>query len=208
MQKRQGLILTLTALLTGLTLVGGVVVYFVLRITEVPPITSVETQPRRDSQDTSLANSDIAEPPVDTSVPVETASSPLQPLEGNLDSPQNSDEKNQNINQGTNRNKISNISNINNKNFGGVNWQKRDLRGKNLREAQLGGANLANANLNGVDLSRANLGGANLRGANLRGANLEGTDLRGANLDGADLRGTNLDAAFVDGANLQNAKLP
>lgn len=205
MQKRQGLILTLTALLTGLTLVGGVLIYFVLRNTEAPPMISTETQPQGNSRDSSLSNPDIAEAPVDTSVPIETTSSELQPIEENQNSQQDSVEKSKNIDTNVNRN---NINNINNKNFGGVNWQKRDLRSKNLREAQLGGANLANTNLNGVDLSRANLGGANLRGANLRGANLEGTDLRGANLDGADLRGTNLDAAFVDGANLQNAKLP
>jgi uncharacterized protein YjbI with pentapeptide repeats len=91
------------------------------------------------------------------------------------------------------------------KNFGGVNWQGRDLQTMDLRKAQLGGANLSRGNLKGVDLSGANLGGANLSQANLMNANLSGADLRGANLGGANLKGANLSGALLDGANTAGA---
>jgi uncharacterized protein YjbI with pentapeptide repeats len=91
------------------------------------------------------------------------------------------------------------------KNFGGVNWQGRNLRTMDLRKAQLGGANLSRGNLSGVDLSGANLGGANLSQANLMNANLSGADLRGANLGGANLKGAKLSGTLLDGANTTGA---
>lgn len=208
MQKRQGLIITLTALLTGLTLVGGVAMYFVLRSTEKPAGLTAESKPTelpKSELPPSVTESigDIAEAPVETTAPQEVPATPPAPdvariIEQSAKAAESDRENNQ-------ENPPPAAAN---RNLGGVNWQKRDLRRRNLQGVQMGGSNLAGANLTGVDLSQTNLGGANLSGANLSGANLSQTDLRGANLEGADLRGTNLDAAYTDGANLKNAKLP
>jgi hypothetical protein len=176
--QRHKLLISLTTILTGAIFLAGFGIYVVLKTVESPVKSEVSTS------ETGIVPEDTA--PVETlvtspneDIPASTAVTPE-------------------IDTTTQSNSIP-------KNFGGVNWQGRNLRTMDLRKAQLGGANLSRGNLSGVDLSGANLGGANLSGANLRGANLSGADLRGANLGGANLKGANLNGALLDGANTTGA---
>ncbi|RUT09945.1 hypothetical protein DSM106972_004400 [Dulcicalothrix desertica PCC 7102] len=185
--QRQGLLIILTAVLTGAVLVTGAGIYLLLKSVEKPVSTEPSNLETRVSSN-SVPNSNVSEAPVDTSIPVapspaEKPTTATQPLQA--------------------RSTI--VTSNTRKNYGGANFQGEDLRGKSFRQAQMGGANLANSNLSGVDLSGANMGGANLARANLTNANLNNTDLRGANLSGANLRGANLDGAKTDGANLNGA---
>ncbi|GJD20536.1 hypothetical protein RIVM261_054920 [Rivularia sp. IAM M-261] len=183
--QRQGLLIILTAVLTGAVLVAGAGIYLLLKSVEKPVSTEPPNLEETRVSSNSVPDSNVSEAPVDTSIPVapSPAEKPTQPLQA--------------------RSTI--VTSNTRKNYGGANFQGEDLRGKSFRQAQMGGANLANSNLSGVDLSGANMGGANLARANLTKANLSNADLRGANLSGANLRGANLDGAKTDGANLNGA---
>jgi uncharacterized protein YjbI with pentapeptide repeats len=183
--QRQGLLIILTAVLTGAVLVTGVGIYLLLKSVDKPSTTS--NLENNTSSNNIVSVPDASEAPVDTSAPVpQVVEKPVTVKQSSQPS-------------------ISVVTSSTRKNYGGANFQGEDLRGKSFRQAQMGGVNLANSNLSGVDLSGANMGGANLAGANLTKANLSNTDLRGANLSNANLKGANLNGAKTDGANLNGA---
>ncbi|MBW4632119.1 MAG: pentapeptide repeat-containing protein [Iphinoe sp. HA4291-MV1] len=177
-QQRQSLLFTLSAVLTGATLLVGVGIYVALKSVETPVAAPNQT----------VTAPDITEAPVDTLVPpaANTSVSPQEDTPVVLIQEQH--------------NELA-------QNLGGVSWEGKDLRGMKLRYANLGGANLANANLSGVDLSGATLSGANLDNTNLSGVNLSSANLSGANLNNANLRNANLSRADFRGANLGDANL-
>jgi Pentapeptide repeats (8 copies) len=200
-KQRQGLIFILAAILTGGTLIAGIVIYMGVKNfdTSVTPKASPIETPIEASSDVPFTQEDLSIPPVETSVSntqkksEENVSKKVTPIP--LE----------------NKPKITSIliqENEPGKNLGGVNWQGRDLRKINLRSANMGGANLVNANLNGVNLNQTNLSGSNLTKANLKNANLSDADLRGANLSNADLTGANLNGTLLDGANLNGTIMP
>jgi uncharacterized protein YjbI with pentapeptide repeats len=182
--QRQGLVFTLTAVLTGATLLAGVGIYMALKTVDKPNSSVAQQAQQQTTEETST----IA--PVETSLP-SVEDRPAKPSQTTS------------VTQ-----KPSSQPNEVGKNLGGVNFAGKDLRGMKLQNAHLGGANLREANLSGVDLSGANLGGANLAKANLRNANLKNADLRGANLADANLKEAKLNGASLDGANLNGAILP
>lgn len=190
--QRQKLLFTLTAVLTGATLVVGVLIYAALKSFD----TTTPTQ-----QASVVQNDTTSEAPIETSAsPIEETQ--ILPQETIVEP----------STQAQNPTPIKQIPQSQKfqpqKNLGGTNWRGRDLRKMNLRNVDLGGANLETANLSGVDLSGARLGGANLAKANLRGANLSKADLRGANLGDANLTGANLSGTLLDGANLNGTIMP
>jgi uncharacterized protein YjbI with pentapeptide repeats len=211
--QRQGLLLTLSAVLTGVALMTGVGIYVALKSVESPVLTSEASPPNK-----SVALPDMTQIPVDTTA--HTSNIPTNdPSYISQDLPQEQIPVAQ---------AVSKQQNEPRKNLGGVNWSGRNLRGMKLRNANLGGANLENSDFNGVDLSgatlnganlanadlshvnlsSANLSGANLDNANLSNANLYSADLRGANLDNANLNGANLKGTLLDGANLSGTTMP
>jgi uncharacterized protein YjbI with pentapeptide repeats len=189
--QRQGLLIILTAVLTGAVLIAGAGIYILLKSVEKP--VSTESSNLDKALSDAVPVPDASEAPVDTSIPLLQTPEP---------------EKSTSVTQQFQPKKITSSNKNIRKNYGGANFRGEDLRRKNFRLAQMGGANLANTNLSGVDLSGANMGGANLAQANLTNANLSNADLRGANLSGANLKGANLDGANTDGANLNGAILP
>ncbi|ARV60929.1 hypothetical protein BZZ01_21980 [Nostocales cyanobacterium HT-58-2] len=183
-QQRQGLLFTLSAVLTGATLLAGVGIYMALKSVETP-----------------VTAPDITQAPVDTLVPL-PANTPTVPIQ----EPQN--ELGKNLGGVNWKGKDLRALKLSHANLGGANLANTDLSGVDLSGAILSGANLANANLSGVNLSRANISGANLDNANISNANLSNADLKGANLNDANLEGAILKGTLLEGANLSGATLP
>lgn len=190
--KRQSLLFTLSAVLTGATLLAGVGIYMALKSVETPV-----AAPNQQVAEQTASVPDIKEVPVDTLVtsPEDTAVVPIQEQQ----------EPGKNLGGVHWNGKDLRRMKLRNANLGGANLANTDLSGVNLSGAILSGANLKNANLSGVNLSNANLGGANLNNANISNANLTSADFRGANLDNANLEGAILKSTLLEGANLNGA---
>ncbi|WP_156818274.1 pentapeptide repeat-containing protein [Mastigocladopsis repens] len=190
-QQRQGLLFTLSAVLTGATLLAGVGVYIALKSGETPVA----------APDTSVTRSDMTQAPVDTLVPL-LADTPVVPIQ------KQQNELGKNLGGVNWKGKDLRTLKLRHANLGGANLANTDLSGVDLSGAILSGANLANAKLTGVNLSNANLSGANLDNTKLDNANLSGADFRGANLDDANLEGAILKSTILEGANLSGAIMP
>ena len=186
-QQRQSLLFTLSAVLTGATLLAGVGIYMALKSVETPVAVPNQT----------VTAPDITEVPVDTLVPP-PEDTPVVPI-------QEQQEPGKNLGGVNWKGKDLRGMKLRNANLGGANLANTDLSGVNLSGAILSGANLENANLSDVNLSNANLGGANLKNANISNANLTSADFRGANLDDANLEGAILKSTLLEGANLNGA---
>ncbi|BAY42733.1 pentapeptide repeat protein [Scytonema sp. HK-05] len=189
-QQRQNLLFTLSAVLTGATLLAGVGIYMALKSVETPVAAPNQT----------VTAPDITEVPVDTLVPP-PEHTPVVPI-------QEQQEPGKNLGGVNWKGKDLRGMKLRNANLGGANLANTDLSGVNLSGAILSGANLENANLSDVNLSNANLGGANLKNANISNANLSSADFRGANLDDANLEGAILKSTHLEGANLNGAIMP
>lgn len=188
-QQRQSLLFTLSAVLTGATLLAGVGIYMALKSVETPVAVPNQT----------VTAPDITEVPVDTLV-ASPENPPVVPI-------QEQQEPGKNLGGVNWKGKDLRGMKLRNANLGGANLANTDLSGVNLSGAILSGANLKNANLSGVNLSNANLGGANLKNANISNANLTSADFRGANLDDANLEGAILKSTLLEGANLNGAMM-
>jgi uncharacterized protein YjbI with pentapeptide repeats len=186
-QQRQSLLFTLSAVLTGATLLAGVGIYMALKSVETPVAVPNQT----------VTAPDITEVPVDTLV--------ASPEDAPVVAIQEQQEPGKNLGGVNWKGKDLRGMKLRNANLGGANLANTDLSGVNLSGAILSGANLKNANLSGVNLSNANLGGANLKNANISNANLTSADFRGANLDDANLEGAILKSTLLEGANLNGA---
>lgn len=195
--QRQGQLFTLSAILTGATLMAGVGIYMVLKSVETP-VVSLDKSLLEDS----VVAPDLVEAPVDISV-LPPKDIPAVPR---IQKPQTHPGKNLGGVNWEGRD-LQGMT-LRNANLGGANLEDTDLSGADLSGAILSGANLANAEMSGVNLSGANLSGANLDNANLTNANLSSADLRGANLDDANLEGATLKGTLLDGANLSGATMP
>ncbi|MBW4499382.1 MAG: pentapeptide repeat-containing protein [Scytonema hyalinum WJT4-NPBG1] len=185
--KRQELLFTLSAVLTGATLLAGVGIYIALKNVQTPVAAPNQT----------VTAPDITEVPVDTLV-ASPEDTPVVPI-------QEQQEPGKNLGGVNWKGKDLRGMKLRNANLGGANLANTDLSGVNLSGAILSGANLKNANLSRVNLSNANLGGANLKNANISNANLTSADFRGANLDDANLEGAILKSTLLEGANLNGA---
>ncbi len=194
--KRQGLLFTLSAILTGATLLAGVGIYMVLKSVETPVAT-----PNQQVPDQTAIAPDVTEVPVDTLVssPEDTPAVPIQ---------EHQNEPGKNLGGVNWKGKDLRGMKLRNANLGGAHLENTDLSGVDLSGAILSGAHLENANLSGVNLSNANLSGAHLENANLSNANLSSADLRGANLDDANLERAILKSTLLEGANLNDAIMP
>jgi MinD-like ATPase involved in chromosome partitioning or flagellar assembly len=97
---------------------------------------------------------------------------------------------------------LSDLIQMNQQNFDGLQFFQGDLRG-------ISGVHLSfrNAVLNGVDLSNGNLILADFSNGDLQVVNFKGTDLAGANFEGANLKGANFEGANLKGANFAGANL-
>ena len=186
-QQRQSLLFTLSAVLTGATLLAGVGIYMALKSVETPVAVPNQT----------VTAPDITEVPVDTLV--------ASPEDTPVVAIQEQQEPGKNLGGVNWKGKDLRGMKLRNANLGGANLANTDLSGVNLSGAILSGANLENANLSDVNLSNANLGGANLKNANISNANLSSADFRGANLDDANLEGAILKSTLLEGANLNGA---
>ncbi|KAB8320468.1 pentapeptide repeat-containing protein [Tolypothrix campylonemoides VB511288] len=189
--KRQELLFTLSAVLTGATLLAGVGIYTALKNVETPAAAPNQQVPQ------TASVPDITEVPVDTLV-ASPEDTPIVPI-------QEQQEPGKNLGGVNWKGKDLRGMKLRNANLGGANLANTDLSGVNLSGAILSGANLNNANLSGVNLSNASLGGANLKNANISNANLTSADFRGANLGDANLEGAILKSTLLEGANLNGA---
>jgi len=190
--KRQELLFTLSAVLTGATLLAGVGIYIALTNVQTPV-----AAPNQQVPEQTASVPDITEVPVDTLV-ASPENTPVVPI-------QEQQEPGKNLGGVNWKGKDLRGMKLRNANLGGANLANTDLSGVNLSGAILSGANLKNANLSRVNLSNANLGGANLKNANISNANLTSADFRGANLDDANLEGAILKSTLLEGANLNGA---
>ncbi len=186
--QRHSLIISLSAVLTGVAILTGVGIHLVLKSLEAPVVNTA-------SVTTSESLVAIKSPQLLSTVK-QDLTSPTIPLKS-----AKQDLRNSNLAQ-----KDLRAMNLSHADLRNANLTEANLEGVDLSEADLVGANLSKANLSQTNLNGANLKTANLSQANLRNAKLSHTDLSFANLSHAELSGTiGISEAILTGADLAGA---